>query len=96
MLRDDQSGEVRRGAVAADAQPFSLQLLEPGHTAAAEDRRVIIALHAGDQRQVEAGEVRLHHLTDAHDRRITSGQSLNRQLPAAQEDRIDVKSILFE
>ena len=43
-----------------------------------------------------AGQRRLNHLADAHERRIAARQGLNRHLPAAEKNRLDIEPVLFE
>ena len=83
MLREDDRGKMGRRAVAADTNPFAFQLFEPRDSGLGEDGRIVINFHSGNQRKIEARESGLDHLTDAHQRRITAGQGLDRQLTAA-------------
>ena len=96
MLGKDDRREVRRRAVAADADAFALQLFEPGNFRSGENGRVVIDFHAGDQHEIMARQRCLNNLADAHQRRITARQSLDRHLPAAQKNRLDVEAVFFE
>src|SRR5262245_21270688 len=96
MLRKDDRGKMGRRAVTADTDSFAFQLFEPRDPGLGEDCRIIINLHSGNQRKVKPCQTGLHHLTDAHQRRITARQGLDRELPAAEKYRLDVEPVFFE
>ena len=43
-----------------------------------------------------ARQGRLNHLANAHERRIAASQGLNRHLPAAEKNRLDIEPVFFE
>ena len=96
MLREDDRGKMGRRAVTADTDSLAFQLFEPRDPGLGEDCRIVINLHSGNQRKVEARQAGLHYLTDAHQRRISARQCLDRELAAAEKDRLDVKAVFFE
>ena len=96
MFEEDEGGIVCVGPESADAQVFSFQLFQSLDIGADEDEEIIPGLHGGDEHQIVAGQVGLNHRADVDDGRFAGGQSLRRHLPAAQKDRIDVESVLFE
>ena len=96
MFEKNQRGKVRCRSIAADAQSLSFQLFRPGRTGAAEDGGVIKTLDSRNQHEVEARQVGLYDLTDTHERGISCGQSLDRQLSSSKKDRFHIQSIFRE
>jgi hypothetical protein len=71
-------------------------LFEPRDPGLGEDCRIVINFHSGNQRKVKPSQSGLNHLTDTHQRRIAARQCLDRELPAAEKDRLDVEAVFFE
>src|SRR5262249_15434769 len=85
MLEQYQRRKVCGCSVATDTQSFSLQLFKPRCAGTAEDRGIVKAFNSSNQYEVKPGQVGLYDLADTHQRRISRGQRLDRQLSASKE-----------
>src|SRR5215510_904770 len=96
MFEKDKRCIVSRSAKAADAEIFPFELFKVGNSGTGEDDLVILVLHRGNEHEIIAREVRLHHRADVYNRRVSANQSLGRDLTATQEDGLDLETILVE
>jgi hypothetical protein len=96
MFEENQRRKVCGSSVATYTQSFPFQLFKSRCTGTAEDGGIIKAFNSSNQHEVEARQVGLHDLANAHEWRISRGQGLDRQLSAAKENRFYVQSILRE
>src|SRR5215475_3627685 len=96
MFQKDKRCIVRCSAKSTDAKIFSFELFKVGNSGTGEHDLVILVLHRGNEHEVIAREIRLHHRANVYNRRVTANQSLGRHLTASQEDGLDLETILVE
>src|SRR5215510_4090064 len=96
MFEKDKCRIVRCSAKSTDAKIFSFELFKVGNSGTGEHDLVILVLHRGNEHEVIAREIRLHHRADVYNRRVSANQSLGRDLTATQEDGLDLETILVE
>src|SRR5499426_1446167 len=96
MFEKDKCCIVRCSAKSTDAEFFSFELFKVGNPGTGEHDLVILVFNRGNEHEVVAREIRLHHRANVYDRRVTADQSLGRDLTATQEDGLDLETILVE
>src|SRR5262245_25444442 len=96
MFEKDKRCIVSRSAKAADAEIFSFELLKVGNSGTGEDDLVILVLHRGNEHEVIAREICLHHRANVYNGRVTANQSLGCHLTATQEDGLNLEAILVK
>src|SRR5262245_48672866 len=96
MFEKDKCRIVRCSSKSTDAEIFPFELLKVGNAGTGEHDLVILILHRGNEHEVITREIRLHHRANVYNRRVTANQSLGRHLTAAQEDGLDLETILVE
>src|SRR4030095_7494014 len=96
MFEKDKRRVVRCRAKSADAEIFSVELLQAGNSWTDEYDLVILVLHRGNEHEVVAREVRLYDRADVDDGRIAARQCLGCNLSAPQEYGLHLEAVLIE
>ena len=81
---------------AADAEAFSLELLNLGYIWTGDDRVVITVFRRGDENDIMPLQTGLHHRADIDDGWIPRDERLSRRLSTAEENNFGVQTVFLE